>query len=225
MNALMQRIGHVFADASLLETALTHPSWEKRRENYQRLEFLGDAVVELAVSEWLYRQYPRAPEGDLTRARAALVKEGALAEAARRLDLGREIRMGAGEARGKGREKPSILSDVMEAVIGAVYLDAGQEVAFQLVHRALKPALEAGLKADTDYKTKLQELVQGRGMPAPVYEQTGRSGPAHEPEFVMQVLCNGEALASGRGRSKQAAQQAAARAALEILQSTDPKGH
>lgn len=225
MNGLMQRIGHVFADMSLLETALTHPSWEGQGENYQRLEFLGDAVLEVAVSEWLYKQYPDAPEGDLTRARAALVKEGSLAEAARRLMLGPEIRMGTGEARGKGRNKPSILSDVMEAVIGAVYLDAGQEEAFQLVYRALKPALEAGLQADTDYKTRLQEMMQAQGFTAPVYEQTGRSGPAHEPEFEMQVLCGNGMLARGRGRSKQAAQQAAAKVALEILQTTDPKGH
>ena len=227
MSDLQARIGYHFSDPSLLDTALTHPSREDVRSNYQRLEFLGDAVVELAVSQYLYRRYPQAPEGHLTRARAALVKEGSLAEAARSLAIGPEIRMGPGEARGGGRDKPSILSDVMEAVIGAVYLDGGAEAAFSLVYRALGPALEKGLKIDTDYKTRLQEYVQSRGMATPTYRQLSRSGPDHDPVFEMQVLCGDQVLSQGRGRSKQAAQQAAAKGALEGFEhaKTEAKGH
>ena len=188
MNDLEERIGYRFVQRDLLRTALTHPSVGGGQENYQRLEFLGDAVVELAVSEWLFAHYPDAPEGRLTRARAALVKEDSLADAARRLDVGREIRLSLGEMRGGGRNKPSILSDVMEAVIGAVYLDGGREAAFALVYRALDEALRRGPTAEVDYKTRLQEFVQSQGMPTPVYEQTGRSGPDHDPTFYMQVM-------------------------------------
>ena len=216
MNQLEERIGYRFVRRDLLKTALTHPSVGKG-ENYQRLELLGDAVVELAVSEWLYTHDPEAPEGQLTRTRAALVKEGSLAEAARRLELGREIRLSTGEMRGGGRNKPSILSDVMEAVIGAVYLDGGRDAAFGVVYLALDEALKNGPTAEVDYKTRLQEYVQSQGMETPVYEQTGRTGPAHDPVFSMQVLCAGEVLSQGQGRSKRAAQQAAARRALEIM--------
>lgn len=217
MTDLEARLGHEFRDPALLTSALTHPSFEGGGAHYQRLEFLGDAVVQLAVSRWLYEQYPDAPEGILTRARAALVKEGTLGGAAARLGLGDEIRMAAGEARSGGREKPSILSDAMEAVIAAIYLDGGCEAAFQAVYRALRGPLEAGLNDDTDYKTRLQECVQGRGMSTPVYEEVGRDGPAHDPLFTMRVVVDGAPLAEGRGHSKQSAQQAAAKTALAAL--------
>ena len=217
MEKLFEKLGYRFSDTSLLMTALTHPSYgsDHHTAHYQRLEFLGDAVLELAVSRYLYAKLPKGSEGRMTRIRAALVREETLAEAARRLELGRLIRLSVGEERSGGREKNSILSDVMEAVIAAVYLDGGVEEATQLVYRALKEPLHRVSEGSDalDSKSRLQELLQRDGR-MPVYEFVSMEGPAHAPKFSYRVLVDGVSRGEGSGTSKQAAQQAAAANAL-----------
>ncbi len=216
----MDALGYHFRDESLLETALTHPSLsgEKQVANYQRLEFLGDAVLELAVSRYLFTHYPRVQEGKLTFARARLVREEALFEASRRLNLGAYIRLSVGEEHAGGREKPSIVSDVMEAVFAAVYLDGGYEEAERLILSVLDQQLRGDPFAEvTDYKSRLQMLTQKNGGTTPVYELISTAGEAHNPLFTVRVLLNGTPLGEGSGRSKQAAQQQAAQAAYSKL--------
>lgn len=220
MKALMNRLGYQFKDETLLLTALTHPSMngERRLPNYQRLEFLGDAVLELAVSRYLFTHYPHVQEGKLTFARARLVREETLFAAAAQFDLGRFIRLAPGEEHTGGRKKPSIVSDVMEAVFAAVYLDGGYEAAERLILFALKDALSGDpFQNVTDFKSRLQMLTQKKGGPAPTYELVSSSGEAHRPTFTMRVLLNGDCLAEGSGSSKQAAQQQAAQIAYNKL--------
>lgn len=218
LTNLMQKLQYRFSDKKLLEMALTHPSYgaEHGVEHYQRLEFLGDAVLELAVSRFLYAECPDLPEGRLTRIRAALVREESLYEAARGFGLGQMVRLSAGEERSGGRDKPSILSDVMEAVIAATYLDGGIDAAFELVRRALgERLLHPDIGDDPlDYKTRLQELVQQDGGPTPTYEMVSQGGPPHLPRFSMRVMLGDEEIGRGNGQSKRAAQQQAAQAAL-----------
>ena len=220
MNTLMERLGYQFKNRQLLETALTHPSLggDRHIPHYQRLEFLGDAVLELAVSRYLYNHYPNVQEGKLTFARARLVREETLFEAAKKFGLGQFIRLSVGEEHTGGREKPSIVSDVMEAVFAAVYLDGGYEEAERLILFALQEALSGDPFSDvTDYKSRLQMLTQKNGGKTPVYELVSASGEAHKPIFTMRVLLNGEPLAEGSGSSKQAAQQQAAQTAYNKL--------
>lgn len=218
---LMQRLGYQFRDAGLLTMALTHPSYGAERgvPHYQRLEFLGDAVLELAVSRHLYINQQDLSEGKLTRVRAALVREESLFEAALPLGIAPCVRLSVGEARSGGREKPSILADVFEAIVGAVYLDGGMDAALALVYRALgERLLRIDIDEDPlDYKTRLQEIVQRDGAPAPTYELVAQSGEAHRPNFVMQVMSHGREIGRGSGLSKRAAQQDAARDALSRL--------
>lgn len=210
-------LGYRFRDAKLVMTALTHPSYgsDYRTQHYQRLEFLGDAVLELAISRYLFEKMPQGSEGRMTRMRAALVREETLAEAARRLEIGRLVRLSIGEERSGGREKNSILADVMESVIAAVYLDGGLEEATQLVYRALQDPLQRVSEGSDalDSKSRLQELLQRDGR-MPVYEFISMEGPAHAPTFRYRVLVDGESRGEGSGNSKQAAQQAAAANAL-----------
>jgi ribonuclease-3 len=219
LGALEARLGYTFRDRSLLETALTHPSYggDYHTEHYQRLEFLGDAVLELAVSRYLYLERPRLSEGQLSRLRSSLVREEALCEVARGFDLGALVRLSVGEERGGGRDKPSILADVMEAVIAAVYLDGGADEAFLLVRRALGERLDDDDPDALDAKTRLQEVLQAGGGEAPVYELTGVDGPPHLPVFHMRVMLGDRELGRGSGSSKRQAQQYAARAALKKL--------
>ena len=219
MKALCTELGYTFKNSRLLETALTHPSYggDHHVPHYQRLEFLGDAVLELAISRYLYFQFPEIDEGKLTRIRAGLVREETLSRAARRLELGRYIRLSVGEDRSGGREKPSILCDVMEAVLAAVYLDGGFENALKVIQKALGDDLRPRMLEDhLDAKSRLQEILQRHGE-MPIYEFISMEGPPHAPEFRYRVLHNGDTLGEGRGTSKQNAQQDAARSALKKL--------
>jgi len=216
----MDRLGYQFKDAQLLRTALTHPSLggDKHIPHYQRLEFLGDAVLELAVSRYLFTHYPNVQEGKLTFARARLVREETLFAASKKFSLSEFILLSPGEENTGGRNKPSIVADVMEAVFAAVYIDGGYEAAEALILRALKESLSGDPFSDvTDYKSRLQMLTQKHGGRTPVYELVSASGEAHKPTFVMRVLLDGEALAEGAGSSKQAAQQQAAQIAYNKL--------
>ena len=170
MKALCKKLGYTFKDIKLLETALTHPSFggDHHVPHYQRLEFLGDAVLELAISRYLFFEFPEVDEGKLTRIRAGLVREETLCRAARRLELGKFIRLSVGEDRSGGREKPSILCDVMEAVLAAVYLDGGFECAVDVIRRALADELHPQMLEDhLDAKSRLQEVLHGRTAPRP----------------------------------------------------------
>lgn len=221
LHELMQKLGYRFRDEALLQMALTHPSYgaEHAVPNYQRLEFLGDAVLELCVSQYLYRELPDQPEGRLTRIRAALVREESLMLSAQAFGLGPMVLLSMGEEKSGGREKPSILSDVMEAIIAAVYLDGGIEAAFALVRRALGDRLsDPGNDEDPlDFKSRLQELVQQGGAPTPTYEMLESCGPAHLPSFSMRVMLGDGEIGRGSGTSKRAAQQEAARDALSRM--------
>jgi len=214
MEALQKRLGYSFQNAALLQTALTHPSYaaERRADHYQRLEFLGDAVLELVSSRFLYEQFPQVGEGQLTRMRAARVCEQSLAQAARRIGLSGEIRLSIGERRTGGAEKPSILSDVLEAVIGAMYLDGGLEAAERLIRKEILS--QTPPEAVKDAKSSLQEALQQDGR-MPSYEAVSVEGPPHAPTFTYRVSVGGDVIGEGRGASKQAAQQAAARDALD----------
>lgn len=219
MDALQRALGYAFRDNGLMTTALTHPSYgsDHHAPHYQRLEFLGDAVLELSVSRILYFELPGVDEGRLTRLRAELVREETLYRIAQKLDLGRYIRLSVGEERSGGRDKPSILSDVTEALIAAVYLDGGFDAAFGLVSRLYDGMITPDALRDTlDAKTRLQEITQKAGL-MPAYEQVSMEGPPHAPVFTYRVLAGGEILGRGAGRSKQAAQQEAARAALKKI--------
>lgn len=220
MERFYDMLGYRFRDAKLVMTALTHPSYgsDYRTAHYQRLEFLGDAVLELAISRYLFEKMPQGSEGRMTRMRASLVREETLAEAARQLEIGRLVRLSIGEERSGGREKNSILADVMESVIAAVYLDGGLEEATQLVYRALDAQLRRVSEGSDalDSKSRLQELLQRDGR-MPVYEYISMEGPAHAPTFRYRVLVDGVSRGEGSGNSKQAAQQAAASAALKVL--------
>ena len=219
MSVLEDRLGHRFRDRKLLETALTHPSFggDHHVPHYQRLEFLGDAVLELAVSRYLYFELPEVDEGKLTRIRAALVREESLNRAARRIGLGEFIRLSVGEERSGGREKPSILSDVMEAVLAAVYLDAGFDEAVRIIGMVLGEELRPEvLKDHLDAKSRLQELMQREGR-MPSYDYLSMEGPPHAPVFAYRVMDGEQELGRGSGTSKQNAQQAAARDALKRM--------
>ena len=219
MKALCKKLGYTFNDPKLLETALTHPSFggDHHVPHYQRLEFLGDAVLELAISRYLYFEFPEVDEGKLTRIRAGLVREETLCRAAKRLELGRYIRLSVGEDRSGGRDKPSILCDVMEAVLAAVYLDGGFDAAVEVIRRALAEDLHPRFLEDhLDAKSRLQEIMQRDGG-MPRYEFISMQGPPHAPLFRYIVTLNGQEIGAGDGTSKQNAQQEAARDALRRL--------
>ena len=213
---MRDRIGHPFADPALLAQALTHRS--AGSPHNERLEFLGDGVVNLIAAEALYARWPNADEGALTRARAELVRESSLADVARRFDLGARLTLGPGEMKSGGHRRDSILSDALEAVIAAVYLDAGFEAARAVV-LALWGGRVGSVEADArDAKTALQEWAQGRGLPPPAYTEMGREGPDHQPLFTVEVrLSSGEAEVAQAGAKRQA-EQAAARALLARME-------
>lgn len=219
MDALQKALGYKFNDRSLMETALTHPSYggDHHVPHYQRLEFLGDAVLELSISRMLFFQLPDVDEGRLTRLRAELVREETLYRIAQKISLGKFIRLSVGEERSGGRNKPSILSDITEALIAAVYLDSGFDAAFGLVSRLYEGMITPEALKDTlDGKTRLQEITQKDGL-MPVYEMLSMEGPPHAPLFTYRVLVDGAEMGQGAGRSKQAAQQEAAKAALKKI--------
>jgi ribonuclease-3 len=213
---LEAQIGHSFQDADLLRRALTHVSAVNgegaRVETYQRLEFLGDRVLGLAVSEMLFVTFPEAHEGELSRRLADLVRRETCAEVATEWGAGAHIRLGAGEAQTGGRRKNAILADVCESLIGAVFLDGGFEVARDVVQRAWRQRMLTPRRPLRDSKTSLQEWAQARGLPTPVYREVGRSGPEHQPQFRVAVTIDGFDPADALGPSKRVAEQAAARA-------------
>jgi len=218
--SLEQALGHVFAKPSLLRLALTHRSVsadDPAREDNERLEFLGDAVLELVVTDLLYAGYPRLAEGEMAKVRAAAVARPTLADVAGDLNLGRYIELAPGEERSGGREKDSILADAVEALIGAVYLDAGLETARRVVLKHWESAVAERAKSPgvKDFKTRLQEELAKRGA-RPVYAVDG-TGPDHERRFTAEVSVDGRRLGRGQGKSKKAAEQAAAERAIERL--------
>ncbi len=219
LRELEGRIGYSFRDPSLVLRALTHPSHEHEQAgcgDYQRLEFLGDAVLGLTLAEELYLRFPGHDEGVLSRLRSSVANQDTLAGIARDIGLGKYLRLGKGEERSAGREKDSILADVLEALFAAVYLDAGLERTRQLVVRLFDRALEfhGSPLMVNDCKSELQELLSARRLPNPVYLLSGESGPPHDRLFRFQVLVDGAVVGEGEGRSKKAAQQAAAAQAL-----------
>ena len=219
MENFQKALGYRFRDLSLIETALTHPSYggDYHVPHYQRMEFLGDAVLELAVSRYLFYELPDVDEGKLTRIRAEIVREKTLCQAARKLDMGRLIRLSVGEEHSGGRDKPSILADVMEAVFAAVYMDSGIEEAMRVIYHVLDGQMQpTALEDHVDAKTRLQEILQRKGS-MPKYEFISMEGPPHAPVFHYRVLVDGKPLGEGSGSSKQAAQKQAAQNALEQL--------
>lgn len=226
MQELEKKLNYAFRNPALLQEALSHSSYANEHRgghlrSNERLEFLGDAVLGFVTAEYLFARHPEAPEGDLTRIRAALVCEQSLYEAAQRLDLGRYLMLGRGEETGGGRTRTSILADATEAVFAAVYLDGGIEAARPLIHRCLLDAQRESVVEEKrrDYKTALQELVQRQADQVLSYRMAGEQGPDHDKTFQAEVLLNGTAVGSGSGHSKKEAEQAAAKAALSALES------
>lgn len=216
--ALEERLGHRFADPTRLLVAVTHRSYRPGAANNETLEFLGDAVLALAVSELLMCRFPGVREGDLSKRRAALVNAASLARKAEALGLGRWLRLGKGEERSGGRAKAKILAGAYEAVLGALHLDGGYEAARNAVAREFADDLAACAgPAAEDFKTRLQELTQQRFREAPTYTLVEERGPDHAKQFVAELALGGRPLARGEGRTKKAAEQAAARRALERL--------
>jgi ribonuclease-3 len=218
LTGLETRIGYRFKDIGLAEHALTHISALKGPRNpagsYQRLEFLGDHVLGLVISELLYRTFPHGNEGELSRRLADLVRKETCADVARALDLGEAVRLGGSEAQSGGRRRTTILGDVCESLIGAVFLDGGYAAAAAFVERFWRERMLAPERPLRDPKTVLQEWAQGRGMPTPTYREVGRTGPHHSPEFRVAVELPHRDPVEGHGRSKRAAEQAAAAAML-----------
>ncbi len=209
IEPLETRIGHKFADADLASLALTHMSGATGRlTSYQRLEFLGDRVLGLAVAEMLYLSFPSAEEGELSRRLADLVRRETCAEVAQAWGVEPHLRLGEGER--QASNKVAILSDVCESLIGAVFLDAGYAAAKTVVVRAFEPLMRALHRPLRDPKTALQEWAQARGLDAPLYREVARAGPQHAPEFTMSVTVAGFEPAEAKGASKRGAEQAAA---------------
>ena len=226
LRTLEERIGYQFRDEALLKQALTHSSFTNEQKinkakNYERLEFLGDAVLELVSSEFLFREHPEVPEGELTKQRASMVCEPSLAFCARDLELGEFMRLGKGEESTGGRNRDSITSDAMEAVIGAIYLDGGMTAAKAFIDRFILSDLE-DKQLFYDSKSNLQELVQGKFRQELSYELLEESGPEHNKTFRVSVHMGEEVLGEGQGRTKKAAEQQAAYKALLRLRE---RGH
>ena len=234
------RLGYRFVRPQLLRRALTHRSapgearlardgekGEIRHASNERLEFLGDAVLALLASEYLHESFPEWSEGQLSRSRARLVNAQSLGAAARRMELGRFLRLGRGEEKTGGREKSALLADAFEAVIGAIYLDGGLGAAREFLRRTLlEPAAKTDRErlAESDRKSALQEFLQGRGRPPAEYRLAAESGPDHQKKFQVEAWVQGTRLAAGQGTTKKEAEQQAAHRALELLEASEPRG-
>lgn len=221
MSGLEQRLGHTFRSPGLLVHALTHRSLESEQPtepSNERLEFLGDAVLQLVVTDFLFEEFPQLPEGQMAKVRAACVNRSELARIARQIELGVDIRLGRGEESTGGREKASILADGLEAVLAAVYLDAGMEAARTVIMQHWEPLIreKATSPGRLDYKTRLQEVLAAQAK-TPVYDVDG-DGPDHDRIFSASVTVGGKIIGDGTGRSKKEAEQAAAQQALKALQ-------
>lgn len=219
---LENAIGYRFQNITLLQNALAHSSfanerWHDSLMSNERLEFLGDSILGMVVAEFLYRNYPDRPEGELTRMRADMVCETSLAKVANQIGLGEHLLLGHGEEQGGGRARVSILADAVESVIAASFLDGGMEPARKFIERFILCNVPEQRLRNADYKTALQELVQQKKNQVITYELTGQSGPDHDKHFAVQVLLNGKPIGTGEGTSKKRAEQDAARNALENL--------
>ncbi len=215
-------IGYTFKNITLLQNALTHSSyanerWHNSLMSNERLEFLGDSILGMVVAEYLYRNFPDRPEGELTRMRADMVCEQALAVVADRIHLGEYLLLGHGEEQGGGRKRASILADAVESVIAASFLDGGMDAARAFVDAFVLCDVPVTKLHNADYKTALQELVQKKKNQVLTYVLTGESGPDHDKCFQVEVLLNGETVGQGSGSSKKRAEQDAARVALDKL--------
>ncbi len=223
MKDLQKSLAHEFRDLKLLELAFIHRSFvnENRKfpESNERLEFLGDAVLELITTEFLFAKFPKKPEGELTSLRSALVKGETLAEVSRELNLGKHLKLSKGEARSGGAEKPYLLANVLEAVLGAVYLDGGFEKSKEIIHQFLLPKLSTIIEQNlqVDAKSEFQELAQEKLAITPEYKVLSESGPDHAKIFEMGAYAGKDLFGRGKGASKQEAEQAAAEEALKKL--------
>ncbi|MDD3030214.1 MAG: ribonuclease III [Alphaproteobacteria bacterium] len=219
---LAQKLGHTFASPKLLEDALTHPSLSGTRTRnkgapYERLEFLGDRVLGLVIAEWLYESFPSAAEGEMAKRHAALVNRDALRNVAQHIGLADFVRLAHGERPQASRKNLATLSDAMEAVIGALYLDGGFEPAKTFIHRYWEHDVAVD-EAPDDPKTALQEWAQGKGLPLPAYSVLDTQGPAHAPKFTVEVRVKGLPPEQAKGHSKREAQKAAALKLLKAIQ-------
>lgn len=219
---LENAIGYRFQNITLLQNALAHSSfanerWHDSLKSNERLEFLGDSILGMVVAEFLYRNYPDRPEGELTRMRADMVCETSLAKVANQIGLGEHLLLGHGEEQGGGRARVSILADAVESVIAASFLDGGMEPARRFIARFILCNVPEQRLRNADYKTALQELVQQKKNQVITYELTGESGPDHDKHFVVRVLLNGTPIGTGEGTSKKRAEQDAACNALEKM--------
>lgn len=222
MKDLQLAIDYTFNDPSLLTEALTHSSYaheqHKNMKYNERLEFLGDAVLSIVVSDYIYKHCPDLPEGELTKLRASLVCEKSLFDFAKQIDLGSYLRLSNGERRNGGAKRPSIVSDAFEAVIAAIYLDGGMEPARKHILRFVVPEIESHKNHSfKDYKTALQEIIQKNPGEKLEYRLVGSTGPDHDKHFKVEVCLNSNVIGRGGGRSKKEAEQQAAREALELM--------
>ncbi len=222
--ALARRLNLPFSNIFLLSRALTHRSYLNEHpealEDNERLEFLGDAVLDFLVGAWLYNHFPERREGELTRLRSALVRTERLADFARQIRLGDAMRLGRGEVSAGGRQRLALLCGTFEALVGALYLDAGMDAVRHFIEPMLGPVADQVIlnHKDQDPKSLLQELVQAQGLGPPIYHTVTTSGPEHSKTFEVEVLANGKVFGRGVGSSKQAAAKAAAHAALDTLE-------
>ena len=215
-------IGYQFKNITLLQNALSHSSyanerWHDSLKSNERLEFLGDSILGMVTAEYLYRNFPQRPEGELTRMRADMVCERALASVAERIELGKHLLLGHGEEAGGGRNRDSILADAVESVIAACFLDGGMEAARNFINTFVLTEVPVQKLRNADYKTALQELVQQKKNQVLAYVLVGESGPDHDKQFQVEVKLNGRVVGTGVGKSKKRAEQMAAQAAMEAL--------
>ena len=222
IKELETAIGYRFHNISLLQNALAHSSyanerWHNSLMSNERLEFLGDSILGMVVADHLYRNFPNRPEGELTRMRADMVCEKALAQIAGRIGLGSHLLLGKGEEQGGGRSRDSILADAVESVIAACYLDGGMEAAVSFIRQFVLVNVPVSRLSNADYKTALQELVQQKRNQILAYTLVGESGPDHDKRFEVELTLNGQVVGKGIGSSKKRAEQDAARTALETL--------
>lgn len=218
---LLADYGIDFSDLSLLETAFTHTSYANEHRllkisHNERLEFLGDAVLQLMISKYLYKKYPDRPEGEMSKMRSTFVREESLAGFSRACGFDKFLRLGRGEEKSGGRNRDTILGDAFEAFLGALLLDKGEKTVEEFLHKVMIPRLEVGnFERVTDYKTTLQELLQVNGEIVISYQVVAESGPAHDKTFEVEVSADGRVIGCGAGRSKKLAEQAAAKNAVE----------
>ncbi|HFI2472515.1 TPA: ribonuclease III [Streptococcus suis] len=218
---LLADFGIDFSDLNLLETAFTHTSYANEHRllkisHNERLEFLGDAVLQLMISKYLYQKYPDRPEGEMSKLRSTFVREESLASFSRACGFDQFLRLGRGEEKSGGRNRDTILGDAFEAFLGALLLDKGERTVEEFIHKVMIPRLEKGnFERVTDYKTALQEILQVNGEIAISYQVVAESGPAHDKTFEVEVSADQRVIGRGRGRSKKLAEQAAAKNAVE----------